>query len=96
MSGLKNHIDRSVTRYVVVAGFRIDLSLANMMLENILKTEWFEMLRYFIILRKYFSKSKKKLDSTLLARNHNRFDQDDINYDKKREILNSIVQFYRS
>lgn len=57
MSGLKNHIDRSVTRYVVVAGFRIDLSLANMMLENILKTEWFEMLRYFIILRKYFSKS---------------------------------------
>ena len=46
-----------LTRYVVVAGFRIDLSLANMMLENILKTEWFEMLRYFIILRKYFSKS---------------------------------------
>lgn len=64
MSGLKNHIDRSVTRYVVVAGFRIDLSLANVMLKNILKTEWFEMLRYFIILRKYFSKSKEKLDST--------------------------------
>lgn len=60
MSGLKNHIDRSVTRYVVVAGFRIDLSLANMMLENILKTEWFEMLRYFIILREYFSKSSQR------------------------------------
>lgn len=60
MSGLKNHIDRSVTRYVVVAGFRIDLSLANVMLKNILKTEWFEMLRYFIILREYFSKSSQR------------------------------------
>lgn len=36
MSGLKNPIDRSVTRYVVVVGFRIDLSLMNMMLKNIL------------------------------------------------------------
>lgn len=56
MSGLKNSIDRSVTRYVVVVdfreGFRIDPSLMNMMLKNILvkNYEWFEMLRYFIIL----------------------------------------------
>lgn len=55
MSGLKNSIDRSVTRYVVVVGFRegfrIDPSLMNMMLKNILvkNYEWFEMLRYFII-----------------------------------------------
>lgn len=40
MSGLKNPIDRSVTRYVVVVGFRIDLSLMNMMLKNILVKNW--------------------------------------------------------
>lgn len=110
MSGLKNSIDRSVTRYVVVVGFRegfrIDPSLMNMMLKNILvkNCEWFEMLRYFIILWKYFSKSNQRRNLIPLL---TRFCLQEIvidlikmiyciNYNKKREILNSIVQFHRS